>query len=108
MSIKKDSTTTFVSYAFDEATTFKPTESANLHSFGGASDLPLMLKQSDTSMCETAPRFKITTKCFPYQWHTIAPIASNGWALIGEVGKFIPVSKQHIASLNVIESGGLL
>ena len=93
-----------MSYAFDEASTFRPLTTADLKPFGGAAKLTL--KQSDTEMCETAPRFHITTTCFPYHWHAVAPIASNGWVLTGEVGKFIPVSNQRISSIQMISSGG--
>ena len=95
-----------VSVAFDEATTFKPTHSADVKVFGGKTNAQLTLKQSDGEMCETAPRFKITTKCFPYQWHTIAPVSPNGWSLVGEVGKFMPVSNQRLASVSAVASGG--
>ena len=96
-----------VSYKFDDATTFKPMTSADLAPFGGASDAKLTLRRSDGELCETAPRFKITTKCFPFQWHAIAPVAaSNGWALTGEVGKFMPVSSQRIASVAAVAGGG--
>ena len=96
-----------VSYQFDDATTFKPTTRADLAPFGGASDAKLTLRQSDGELCETAPRFKVTTKCFPFQWHAIAPVAaSNGWALTGEVGKFMPVSNQRIASVTALAGGG--
>jgi hypothetical protein len=72
-----------VSYVFSEAHTFKPTTAAELAPFGGSADAKLLLRQSDGEMCETAPRFKITTRCFPYQvGPTAMPAALGGQWLI--------------------------
>ena len=62
--------------------------------------------KSPTEMCETSPSFKISTPCFPFQMHAVAPVSSNGWALLGESDKFVPVSNQRIASVTAAVSGG--
>ena len=38
--------------------------------------------------------------------HPIIRSQANGWLLTGEVGKFIPVSNQRIASVAVLPGGG--
>lgn len=47
----------------------------------------------------------VTTPCFPAQWHAIAPTMANGWLLLGEVGKLMPVSNVRIDSVAVTASG---
>ena len=95
----------FVSYQFDEAVTFRPKSTKELLPFGGIDGSSRFVK-SDGEMCNTAPDFHITTRCFPYQWHAIAPVTSNGWVLTGEIGKYIPVSRQRISSISIIKTGG--
>jgi hypothetical protein len=41
-----------------------------------------------------------------FQLQTVAPVASNGWVLIGEVDKFLPISRSRIASVVVEPTGG--
>ena len=48
----------------------------------------------------------IKTRCFPFELHAVAPIASNGWVLTGETGKMIPVSNVRISSAAPLPSGG--
>ena len=67
--------------------------------------LAVPLFKSGDSECATSPASNITTDCFPFQLHTVAPVASNGWVLTGEVGKFLPVSANRIASV-VVKAGG--
>jgi hypothetical protein len=63
---------------------------------------PLTLHNSTGAMCHTGQgQDSEMTECFPAQWHVIVPVLSNGWAVIGEVGKFMPISRQRIASLKV-------
>ena len=64
------------------------------------------LQASANELCATGPLFGLQTACFPFQLHAVAPVASNGWALTGEVGKFVPVSAQRIATIAVLPGGG--
>ena len=73
-------------YSYDDARIWKAPETLN--SFDGG----LTVRQSGDSLCNTSPSFNITTPCFPFQLHTVAPVASNGWVLIGETTKFVPVA----------------
>ena len=57
-------------------------------------------------MCLTAPDYNIETPCFPFQMHTVAPVAANGWVLLGEADKFVPISNQRIASVTATANGG--
>lgn len=76
----------------------------------GAAPVPftgdVTVKESGTEMCLTSPDYDISTPCFPFQMHTVAPVASNGWVLLGEADKFVPVSNQRIASVAVTTAGG--
>ena len=67
-----------------------------------------VLEASTEELCNTSPDFGIKTRCFPFQLHAVAPVATNGWALVGETGKFLPVSQQRISSIQVIPGGGFL
>jgi len=101
----KGAPVSLVSYKFDDSTTFQPITTDELVPFGVG--YPLMLRKSDDGLCETGQgKYPIQTRCFPFQWHAIAPVASNGWALTGEVGKFVPVSQQRIVALSVLTNGG--
>jgi hypothetical protein len=51
-------------------------------------------------------RHGIKTRCFPFQLHAVAPIATNGWILTGETSKMLPISSARIASITVVTSGG--
>lgn len=51
-------------------------------------------------------RHGIKTRCFPFQLHAVAPIATNGWVLTGETSKMLPISSARIASITVVTSGG--
>jgi len=94
------------SYRYDDLHTFKPRTAADLHAV--TAERVLTLHKSDGAMCATAPAFKITTRCFPFEWHAVAPVASNGWVLTGEVGKLIPISNQRVASIRVLSLGGFM
>lgn len=39
---------------------------------------------------------------------TVAPRSSNGWALLGEAGKWVGVSQRRFASVGEATGGGLL
>ena len=69
-------------------------------------DAAVSLSKSDPSECATSPN--VTTDCFPFQLHAVAPVASNGWVLTGEVGKFLPMSANRVASVAVKPGGGFV
>ena len=101
--------TQHVIYRYDEtAPGFKPVSSTDILPVraGGAVLTVLTLHASTDQMCDTSPDFKIKTQCFPFQLHCVAPVASNGWVLTGETGKFVPISNQRIASVEALSTGG--
>ena len=104
--LSMDSSEAYMSYKYDDATTFKPVSTADL--VAGSKQSVLTLRKSDNSMCNTAPKFNITTRCFPFQWWAVAPRCANGWVLTGEVGKFMPISNQRIDTLDTLVGGGFL
>ena len=91
------------SYRYDDSTTFKPTSMSELQR--ATAERVVSLRKSDDGLCATAPAFNITTRCFPFQWHAVAPVAGNGWVLTGEVGKLVPISNQRLARVTPIEVG---
>ena len=64
------------------------------------------LSKSDPSECATS--LNITTDCFAFQLYCVAPVASNGWVLTGEVGKFLPMSVNRVTSVVVKRGGGFV
>jgi hypothetical protein len=88
----------YVTYTYSDATMWRGVTPAPFT--GGVT-----VKESGTEMCLTSPDYNIETPCFPFQLHTVAPVA-NGWVLLGEADKFVPVSNQRIASVTAMASGG--
>lgn len=41
-------------------------------------------------------------------YHVVAPVLSNGWAVLGETAKFVPMSEQRVRSVVVKERGVVL
>ena len=41
-------------------------------------------------------------------YHVVAPVLSNGWAVLGETAKFVPMSEQRVRSVVVKEHGVVL
>jgi hypothetical protein len=94
-----------VSYRYDEVVPgFQPATAADIKPV--TADAAVELAASTNEMCNTGPAFGVKTRCFPFQLHAVAPVAKNGWVLTGEVGKFVPVSAQRIASILVLPEGG--
>ena len=94
----------YVSYEYNHAKPgFRPDSVVKIAA-GAASVAELRANAGE--WCKTRPGLHQTTRCFAFQLHAIAPVARNGWALLGETGKFIPVSRQRIASVTAIPSGG--
>lgn len=90
-----------VSYEYSDATMWKLVGAASVAPLGSG----LTVTKSPESMCLTAPKYGIKTPCFPFQLHAVAPVAANGWALIGEADKFVPVSNQRLASVKAGAAG---
>ena len=91
----------YVSYRYDaSAPGFRPPSTEDL--VAAAAGRVLTLKAGTEEMCKTAPDFGVTTRCFPFELFAVAPVASNGWVLTGETGKFIPVSNQRLASVDAL------
>jgi len=40
----------------------------------------------------------------PFNYYIIAPVLSNGWSALGEVAKFVPMSKQRVSSISVAQT----
>ena len=96
---------TYSVYTWSDANSFKPTAAAEVRPFSASN--PLLLKESNSEQCHTGQgQMDVTTTCFHAQWHTIAPVFTNGWTLLGEVGKFIPISRQRIANVQVLSGEG--
>jgi hypothetical protein len=91
----------YVSYTYSDESMW---HGADVKAFAGG----LTVHESGTELCVTSPDFDIKTPCFPFQLHAVAPVASNGWALLGETDKFVPVSNQRIASVTAAASGGFI
>ena len=89
----------YVTYTYSDATMWHKVTPAPFT--GGVA-----VKESGTEMCLTSPDYNIETPCFPFQLHTVAPVATNGWVLLGEADKFVPISNQRIASVTAMASGG--
>ena len=97
--------TEYYQFAWDDAKTFRP---STLDSFSEAS--PVRVTVNAGSECTTGVgRIVATTECFPFNMHVVAPVLSapTKWVLIGEVGKFIPISNQRIESISISSSDGL-
>ena len=93
-----DSSSESATYSWSDAHTFQPVLALEVELF--SVERPLTLRASDVEQCHTGQgQMDVTTTCFPAQWHTIAPVLPNGCVLLGEVGKFIPVSRQRISSV---------
>ena len=102
-----DAVPLYVSYAYDHAKPgFRPAAASDLVPIAAGAQSVLTLRADAGEMCETRPSSNQTTRCYGFQLHAIAPVSSNGWALLGETGKFVPVSQQRIASVAVVASGG--
>ena len=104
--------TTHVSYRYDEAAPgFEPQRAEELRPVT-ADGVVLELHASSNEMCtvyaggSTSGDTRVQTRCFPFELHAIAPLASNGWVLLGETGKFVPVSAQRLASVTALPGGG--
>jgi hypothetical protein len=94
----------YASYSYSHAVPgFKPLTSLDVKPVVNEA---VRLEASTNDMCDTGPDFGVKTRCFLFQLHAVAPVASNGWVLLGEVGKFVPISNQRIASIKVSDSGG--
>jgi hypothetical protein len=94
-----------VAYAWDHGVgSFKPKTAADLQVF--SVDSPLLLQQSDGSVCQTGQKvMNVTTTCFPAEWYAIAPTLHNGWILLGEITKLMPISNVRISSVEITASG---
>jgi len=93
-----------VSIRWSDADTFHPDTGAELHLLD--STHPLQLHNSTGLLCQTgAGVMDVVTECFPIQWHVIAPVLANGWVIIGETGKFIPISNQRISAIDINQQG---
>lgn len=88
----------YVTYTYSDATMW--------HEVTPAPFTGVTVKESGTDMCLTSPDYNIETPCFPFQLHAVAPVATNGWVLLGEADKFVPISNQRIASVTATSSGG--
>eukprot|EP00658_Telonema_sp_P-2_P020982 TRINITY_DN18331_c0_g1_i2.p1 TRINITY_DN18331_c0_g1~~TRINITY_DN18331_c0_g1_i2.p1 ORF type:complete len:431 (-),score=67.97 TRINITY_DN18331_c0_g1_i2:154-1446(-) len=97
---------THVTYGWDDATSFHPDTAEQVKPFDHTH--PLVLHLSTGVPCATGVGvMNITTDCFPIQWHAVAPRLSDGWVLLGEVGKFIPISSQRLHGIAQIPGGGI-
>jgi hypothetical protein len=101
-----------VSYRYDEAAPgFEPLAAADLRPVA-ADGTVLELQASSADMCTVYPGggaagdARVQVRCFPFELHAVAPLASNGWVLTGETGKFIPISAQRISSVMALPGGG--
>jgi hypothetical protein len=100
-------TVAHVSYAYDEGMPgFRPTDASDVHPIVANAGKVLTLEASTQDLCTTSPDFGIKTRCFPFQLHAVAPVSSNGWVLLGETGKFLPVTKQRIHAVKILPAGG--
>jgi hypothetical protein len=94
-----------VSYRYDHAAPgFKPSNASELRKLEGTTVLEL--QENANEFCDTGPAHGIKTRCFPFELHAVAPVASNGWALTGETGKMVPISNARISSVAALPSGG--
>ena len=94
------------SVAWSDADTFKPARAAELVTFSDTA--PLQLANSTGKMCQTGSGvMNVTTECFPIQWHLVAPVLPNGWLLIGETGKLMPVSSARLTDVVVATKNGV-
>ena len=91
-----------VTYTYDDATLWRIKATSDISPLGGG----LLVAKSPEEECDTSPELNITTRCARFELRTVAVVASNGWVLLGEVDKFIPVSNQRISAVHVIPSGG--
>ena len=60
---------------FDELTTFRPASAAQLAPLGKG----LVIEATEEAQCATAPSLNVSTPCYPFDLHTVAPVAANGW-----------------------------
>jgi hypothetical protein len=103
--MRSDGVTQYVSYSYNEAVPgFQPTTTADIKAVTDKAAVELTAGTNE--MCNTGPDYGVKTRCFPFQLHAVAPVASNGWVLTGEVGKFVPISSQRISSISVLLEGG--
>jgi hypothetical protein len=94
-----------VSYEYDHAAPgFSPSTAADVRPVVAPHVLELQANMNE--LCATSPDFGVKTRCFPFQLHAVAPVASNGWTLLGEASKFIPVSNQRLSSVKALVHGG--
>ena len=94
-----------VSYEFSHAAPgFVPSAAVDVHPV--IATHVLQLQPDMNELCDTSPDFGVKTRCFPFQLHAVAPVASNGWSLLGESGKFVPISNQRLFSVQVLATGG--
>ena len=89
-----------VYYRYDDTRTFRPDTAANLER------LPLPVPASASKECLTGPLLNVMTPCYDFRLFAVAPVASNGWVLTGEVGKLLPMSNARVASIDVQSGGG--
>jgi hypothetical protein len=104
-SSSSNSGTDLVAVAWSDATTFRPTQSGDVRSFGderpitfgafggGASAGGADAAGAECGASGDAP--------YPIEYHLIAPVLPNGMVLLGETGKLVPVSNQRVVSLQV-------
>ena len=95
----------YVSYSYDESRLWR------LRSFDDVNvvstqDGGLLVSASPHERCVVSTEWNVTTECFGFELQAIAPIAFNGWVMLGEADKMLPISNQRFASVTAIASGG--
>ena len=93
----------FVSYTYSDSAMWRVAAAADVKPFGGQ----LLVDRSPQDMCQTGQQpLNVSTRCFGFELQTVAPVTSNGWTLLGETDKFLPVSNQRIESVQAVAAGG--
>ena len=82
----------YVAVSWSDPSGFAPTARASVAPFDAAH--PIVLSAHPSSGVG-----KRNESLYAAQYHLVAPVLANGWIMLGEAGKLVPVSRNRIASL---------
>ena len=91
---------TYVRVAWQDPAGFRPVARADILPFDDAN--PIVLSANPKSAVGHRPG-----SLYAAQLHVIAPVLRNGWAVVGEEAKFLPISSQRLVDVDDSSATGI-
>eukprot|EP00936_MAST-01D_sp_MAST-1D-sp1_P001500 g1500.t1 len=91
---------TYVRVAWQDPAGFRPVARADILPFDDAN--PIVLSANPKSAVGHRPG-----SLYAAQLHVIAPVLQNGWAVVGEAAKFLPISSQRLVDVDDSSATGI-